>query len=62
MSIHETGITPDIILDEGGLDDIIAGALEHLTEPGAALLQSDSELRQALQVLKGGRVLQSKAD
>jgi carboxyl-terminal processing protease len=61
-SIHATGITPDIILDEGSLDNIIAGTGEHLTEPGAALLQSDSELRQALQVLKNGRVMQSKVD
>lgn len=61
-SIHEKGISPDIVLDEGGLEDLIAGTAEHLTEPGAALLQGDSELRQALNVLKGGRVLQSKVD
>ena len=61
-SIHEKGIAPDIILDAGGLEDVLAGTMEHRTEPGAALLQSDAQLRQALHVLKSGRVLQSRVN
>ncbi len=61
-SIHGLGITPDVILNERGLDDMLAGATEHLTDPGAALLQSDTQLREALQFLKSSRVLQSKID
>ena len=61
-SIHGLGITPDVTLNERGLDDMLAGATEHLTDPGAALLQSDTQLREALQFLKSGRVLQSKID
>ena len=59
-SIHGRGIMPDLVLSEGGLEDVLAGTMEHRTEPGAALLQSDSQLRQAFQLLKNGRVLQSK--
>jgi len=62
ISIHGLGITPDVILDERGLDDVLAGTMEHRTDPGAALLQSDAQLREALQYLKSGRVLQSKID
>jgi carboxyl-terminal processing protease len=61
-SIHGQGILPDIVLNEAGLDDVLAGTTEHLTDPGAALLQSDAQLREALDVLKSGRVLQSKAN
>jgi carboxyl-terminal processing protease len=61
-SIQGQGITPDIVLEEGGLEDVLAGAEEHRTDPGAALLQSDRQLRQALNVLKGGRILQSRID
>jgi carboxyl-terminal processing protease len=61
-SIHGSGITPDIFLDEAGLEDLLAGTVQHKTEAGAALLQSDTQLRQALNVLKGSRVAQSKSD
>jgi len=61
-SIQGQGITPDIILDEGGLEDVLAGTSEHLTDAGAALLQTDKQLRQALNVLRGGRILQSRID
>jgi carboxyl-terminal processing protease len=61
-SIQGQGIVPDIILDDGGLEDVVAGASGHLTDPGDALLQGDRQLRQALNVLKGGRILQSKID
>jgi carboxyl-terminal processing protease len=62
VSIHGRGITPDVTLNERGLEDVLAGTTEHLTDPGAALLQSDAQLREALQYLKSGRVLQSKID
>jgi carboxyl-terminal processing protease len=62
VSIHGVGIMPDVVLDERGLEDMLAGTTEHRTDPGAALLQSDAQLREALQFLKSGRVLQSKID
>jgi len=61
-SIHGQGITPDVIVDGGGLEDMLAGTREHHTESGAALLQSDAQLRRAFEILKSGRVLHSKAN
>ncbi len=61
-SIHGQGITPDIVLQDAAHEDLLAGVAEHQTEPGAALLQTDKQLRQALHVLMGGRILQSKAE
>ena len=62
QSIHGQGITPDVIFDDVGIEDIMAGTGEHRTEPGAALLLSDAHLREALHVLKSGRIIQSKVD
>lgn len=61
ISIQGQGITPDIVLADGGLEDIMGGAAKHQTEAGAALLQSDGQLRQTLALLKSDRILQSKA-
>jgi len=61
-SIHGRGITPDIVLQDTPHEDLLAGVDEHTTEPGAALVQKDKQLRQALHVLMGGRILQSKVD
>jgi len=61
-SIQGQGITPDIVFDEGGMENVLAGASEHRTDAGDALLQTDKQLRQALHVLKGGRILQSRID
>jgi carboxyl-terminal processing protease len=61
-SIHGKGIIPDIVLEDGGLEDMLAGAHEFRTEGGEALLQTDAQLRQAFDILKSGRVIQSKAD
>jgi len=61
-SINGRGITPDIVLQNADREDLMAGVGEHKTEPGAALLQKDRQLRQALHVLMGGRILQSKAE
>ncbi len=59
-TIQGEGISPDITFEEGGLQDVLAGASEHRTDAGDALLQTDKQLRQALNVLKGGRILQSR--
>lgn len=61
-TIQGQGITPDIVFDEGGMEDLLAGASEHRTDAGEAMLQTDKQLRQALNVLKGGRILQSRID
>jgi len=61
-SIHGLGITPDIVLQDAPHEDLLAGVAEHKTEAGAALLQKDKQLRQALHVLMGGRILQSKVE
>ena len=60
-SIHEQGVTPDILLDSADVENLTAGVLEHRTDEGAALLQHDAELREALDVLKGERIMHSKA-
>jgi len=62
VSIHGQGITPDIEFGDGGLEDVMAGAAEHHTEAGAALLQTDAQLRKSLRLLKSDRILQSKAE
>lgn len=61
-SIHGQGIAPDelIVADEEA--DRMAGVGEHVLDEGAALLQSDSQLRRALEILTDGRVMHSKAD
>ena len=61
-TIHGRGITPDITLQDTSYDDLFAGVAEHRTEAGAALLQTDRQLRQAMYVLMGGRILQSKVE
>jgi len=61
-SIQDRGITPDIVLPDAAQEDLLAGVAEHKTEAGAALLQTDKQLRQALHVLMGGRILQSKVE
>ncbi len=60
VSIQGRGITPDVLLDDTTIEDTMAAVHEHRTE--AALLQADGELRQALAVLRDGRVMQSRAD
>ncbi|MFQ5635086.1 MAG: S41 family peptidase [Gammaproteobacteria bacterium] len=61
-SIQGQGIMPDIVFEDGGLEDVLAGTTEHRTGAGDALLQKDKQLRKALNVVKGGRILQSKID
>ena len=62
VSIQGQGITPDMPLADTSLDDALAAATEHRTEAGDALLHMDGQLRQALDVLRAGRVVQSKLD
>ncbi|HJP38199.1 MAG: S41 family peptidase [Gammaproteobacteria bacterium] len=61
-SIHGLGIMPDIVLQDAAQEDLLAGVAEHRTDAGAALLQKDKQLHQALRVLMGGRILQSKVE
>ena len=61
-TINGRGITPDIVLQDAAHEDLMAGVTEHKTEAGAALLQTDKQLRQALHILMGGRILQSKIE
>ena len=59
-SIHGQGITPDVEITEDPTRDLLAGISSHETDAGAALLQSDSQLRLALELLQEDRVMQSK--
>jgi carboxyl-terminal processing protease len=60
-SIQGTGITPDVEAERDSALDALASITAHQTEAGAALLQGDSQLRAALEVLEPGRIVQGKA-
>jgi len=60
-SIHGEGIDPDIELAEDKLADMRAGVHSHQTNAALALLQRDSQLQAAVEVLKEPRVLHSSA-
>lgn len=61
-TIHGQGIMPDIVLEDAYADDRLAAVTEDRTEAGEALLLTDKQLRQALYVLRGGRILQSRVE
>ncbi len=62
-SIQDSGIEPDILLDDVSQRDLLAlSTKEHLTDPGQALLRGDRQLSAALSVLRDERVVQSRAD
>ncbi len=61
VSIHGQGITPDIEILADTTLDLLAGISSHETDAGAALLQGDSQLRAALELLREDRVMHSKA-
>ena len=61
-SIHGEGISPDIYLEASPRQDDVAAIKSHLTDPGAALLQTDTQLRKSLLLLQEGRIVQSKAE
>lgn len=60
-SIQDRGITPDRQLKDTSVEDALAATAEHRTEAGQALLQKDGQLRQALIMLRGSRVVQTRA-
>jgi carboxyl-terminal processing protease len=60
-SIQGTGITPDIFAERDPALDALASITAHQTDAGAALLQGDSQLQVALEVLQGERIVQGKA-
>lgn len=59
-SIHGQGITPDIEISADPTRDLLAGISAHKTDAGAALLQGDSQLSAAFELLQEDRVMQSK--
>lgn len=61
-SIQGSGIMPDIVLEDAAYANLMAGVDKHHTTPGDALLQTDKQLRQAMHILQGGRILQSRAE
>jgi len=61
ISIHGHGITPDVLIDTDPTLDLLAGITAHQTDAGAALLQGDSQLREAFALLQEERVMQSQA-
>jgi len=58
----EEQVFAEWVFEEGGLEDVLAGVAEQQTDAGEVLLRNDKQLRQALNVLRGGRILQSKID
>jgi len=60
-SIQGTGITPDLAVERDAALDALAGITAHETDPGAALLQGDSQLQVALDAVRDERIVQSKA-
>jgi carboxyl-terminal processing protease len=60
FSIHGHGITPDVEIGSDTTLDLLAGIAAHETDAGAALLQADSQLREAFELLQQDRVVQSK--
>ncbi|MCP4000840.1 MAG: S41 family peptidase [Gammaproteobacteria bacterium] len=60
-SIHGRGITPDVAIQSDPTLDLLASITAHQTDPGAALLQGDTQLRKALAVLKKGNIIKSAA-
>ncbi len=67
-SIQGVGITPDVEAESDPALDALASITAHQTDPGAALLQGDSQLRVALAALQSPedaareRIVQGKAD
>jgi len=51
-SIHGSGITPDVQVEADPVLDLLAGVNSHQTDAGAALLQGDKQLREAVLLLE----------
>jgi len=60
-SIQGTGITPELVVERDAALDALGSITAHRTEPGAAMLQSDSQLQAALSALSAERIVQSRA-
>ncbi len=58
ISIHGDGISPDIEISPDPTRDLLAGISSHQTDSGKALVQADTQLREALLLLKSNRVAQ----
>ncbi|MGI9290485.1 MAG: S41 family peptidase [Gammaproteobacteria bacterium] len=50
-SIHGSGIDPDVVIEADPMLDLLAGVGSHQTDPGAAMLQGDKQLREAVALL-----------
>ncbi len=61
-SIQDRGIEPDVPLPPAEREDAQAAVTEHRRDPGQALLQTDRQLRAAVELLSSGRIVQSRAD
>jgi carboxyl-terminal processing protease len=59
-SINGSGITPDIALEEEQPSDTVSAGGGYPATGAAALLATDPQLRKALDLLKGGRLVQSR--
>jgi carboxyl-terminal processing protease len=62
ISIHGDGITPDFELTVDETKDLLAGISSVETDPGRALIQTDSQLREALRILKHEKIAQTEVD
>jgi carboxyl-terminal processing protease len=60
VSIHGDGITPDFELTVDETKDLLAGISSVETDPGRALIQTDSQLREALRILKHEKIVQTE--
>jgi carboxyl-terminal processing protease len=60
-SIHGEGITPDIMIAADPTRDLLTSIAIDQTDAGAALLQGDTQLREAFELLQEARVMQSQA-
>lgn len=58
-SIHGDGIAPDVVIEPDETKDLLAGIASHESDTGKALLQTDSQLREALRLLQNERLAQS---
>lgn len=61
QSIQDVGIQPDFEVTEEPVVDALAGIKAHRLSAGAALLQSDTQLREAFKVLQAQPVRHSQA-
>jgi carboxyl-terminal processing protease len=60
-SIQDQGIAPDVEIAGDSTQDLLADVASHQTGTGAAMLQSDAQLRAAYEVLQQDRILHSKS-